>query len=476
MAGSDSMRRKHFTFEFPADAVAGSRGVKQLNLPVDVHDRRTFKLVGSGTLQGGVKLTPGRSYCVTATLPDGSRISTHAKADPRLKRIQLLEPKSVWRAKPRAKIEAAEAKPAPTEAAEAKPTPTPVVEGFPTKPFDWSDPKALDFGKAASVAEKSEPFAKIHGHPVRIAAFHGNLLKGKETYFSLSRADAARAEDPSLSLRSVEEVVDGAWFVPSHGGTPTYVQLFQSGFPVKNYAVPIASGDRCTVRLLRADRELHMDITLANPDANLLLRYVGSNMLYEVAQIAESPAILAQNLLAGKFEFPIGAAIGGYVLLRLGELDRLHDWTRNLYKIFPWLPDGAVIFAEHQARIGQHNEALKALLELPKRGLPFASSGLTYALNRARQYQLAIEQKLLKGDLATVKALVEVLGRYAKFVDMARPILTFTGNNPLRPGRDPAVRFHGASKAVNISLTSSEIEGARKEAGPRTSQIRQNSM
>ena len=254
-------------------------------------------------------------------------------------------------------------------------------------------------------------------------------------------------------------MLEGAWIVKSDQGLPTYIQLYQPGFPVKNYAVPLAPGDRCTIRPLRSDGELHVDITLANADADLLVRYVGNNMLQEVAQIAESPAILAQNLLAKKFDFPIGAAIGGYVLLRLGELDRLQDWTKNLCKYFPWLPDGVVIYAEHLARVGEHQQALERFLELPKRGLPFTSSGLTYALNRLRQYEPTIEKGLLKGDLKVVRGLVETLGRFCTFVDITRPLLTFTGNNPLRPSRNTVTRFRGASKSIEILVGSSGAEG-----------------
>ena len=50
----------------------------------------------------------------------------------------------------------------------------------------------------------------------------------------------------------------------------------------------------------------------------------------------------AEALLQGKVANPVGAALGGYALLRLNELDRLHDWPDNLAAWFAWLPDGAV--------------------------------------------------------------------------------------------------------------------------------------
>ena len=40
------------------------------------------------------------------------------------------------------------------------------------------------------------------------------------------------------------------------------------------------------------------------------------------------------------------------MLLRLGELDRLHDWTHNLAELVPVAPDGLAPWGEHQARLG----------------------------------------------------------------------------------------------------------------------------
>jgi ElaB/YqjD/DUF883 family membrane-anchored ribosome-binding protein len=45
-----------------------------------------------------------------------------------------------------------------------------------------------------------------------------------------------------------------------------------------------------------------------------------------------------------------------------------------------------VIRAEHLARLGSHEEALALFLDLPTRGLPLFSDGLTYAIDRLRSY------------------------------------------------------------------------------------------
>jgi hypothetical protein len=160
-------------------------------------------------------------------------------------------------------------------------------------------------------------------------------------------------------------------------------------------------------------------------------------LLQEASQAAESRAVLAQDLLAGKFEDPIGAAVGAYALLRFGELDRLHNWTMNLYGSFSWMPDGIAIVVEHLARLGEHQEALNKLLELPERGLPFFTSGLTYAMNRLRQYRRAVENKKLSGDEKAIDRVSRRLERYAGFIDVTRPILTFMGSDPRKPSHSP---------------------------------------
>ena len=99
-----------------------------------------------------------------------------------------------------------------------------------------------------------------------------------------------------------------------------------------------------------------------------------------------------------------------------------------------------MILAEHLARLGEHKKALATLVELPKRGLPFFSSGLTYALNRLRQYKRAVEKGDLAGDIKPLNALGAALGRYAGYIDVTRPKLTFMGTNPLRPSHRAGAR------------------------------------
>src|SRR5262249_11698113 len=120
-----------------------------------------------------------------------------------------------------------------------------------------------------------------------------------------------------------------------------------------------------------------------------------------------------ERALQEKNSDPVAAAIGAYALLRLGELDRLHDWTANLFDWFPWLADAAAIRGEHLARLGRHEEALDALRTMRGRGLPLFGRGLGYALARLQTYAALSPDTLGAARHAQAAAAREALGRAA---------------------------------------------------------------
>lgn len=125
---------------------------------------------------------------------------------------------------------------------------------------------------------------------------------------------------------------------------------------------------------------------LRNELADALLGYMQHGLLNDASVLAGSPELTAESLLERKRGDPVAAAAGAFVLLRLGDLDRLYDWTANLSNWFDWLPDGLVARAEHLAREARHEEARGLLRQLPERGLPSLTAGLAYAADRLRTY------------------------------------------------------------------------------------------
>jgi hypothetical protein len=222
------------------------------------------------------------------------------------------------------------------------------------------------------------------------------------------------------------------------------IQLLQPNTPPINVRVPTSHHPRyqgCRlVVTLQPDGLLSIDIELKNPMANVLLQYYEGGFFGEAASIATSPNLSAERLLAGKMNDPIAATIAAYTLLRLGDLDRLHDWTRNLRDWFSWLPDGIPIRAEHLARLGEHERALLTLLDLPSRGLPVFSDGLSHAINRLRVYaNLPLDKSPFAGTelFSSGQALLKQLQRFAAFADFQKLILFFTGTKPHEPDDEP---------------------------------------
>lgn len=397
-----------------------------------MHDDN-LSLVARGTLENGVDLEADRDYFICATMPDGRLWSTFAKVEPNTTELVLHDPKFG------VSIPTAESSQKPTAddpSASVLSTPLPASVPAPTHGRRTAA-SAARAGEAKKPAGRSPRTTKP---PWQVVGFRGNLITGEPRYFDLEQIETPASL--SSGLASGTEILR-SWNIP-FGKHPTFVQLTQPGRPVFNYAVPIGPGDECVARLIRSavargakSDLLAVDIRLENRNADLLLRYVGNNLMQEAAQTANSVGLLAQDLLRSKFDSPIGAVVGAYALLRFGQLDRLHGWTQNLCTSFAWLPDGVVIQAEHLARVGEHKEALKTLMRLSDRGLPFFVTGLTYAINRLRQYQGALHNNRLSGDASAVDQLRLTLGHYSGLIDVARPILTFVGRDPLNPSRRP---------------------------------------
>jgi hypothetical protein len=213
-----------------------------------------------------------------------------------------------------------------------------------------------------------------------------------------------------------------------------------SSLEIDAFALRHADGSRTWVRIPRRaaeylevdlrkghDGRTHIAANLAHRTARALLEYLDAGLLAEASLLAGSPAVTAESLLHDKREDPVAAAAAAFALLRMGEIERLHTWTSNLSRWFTWLPDGLVAQAEHAARDGRHEEALELLRQLPKRGLPVLSTGLTYAVDRLRTYV-----RLNLGDVDLRRQLDE-LARYALATDFAEPITTFHGDGPDSP-------------------------------------------
>lgn len=171
------------------------------------------------------------------------------------------------------------------------------------------------------------------------------------------------------------------------GAGPLFAQVAAPDEVPLTVALPVYGptvSHQCTVTLERdPPAPTKVGVSLPdNPRIDAIARYLQSGHLEQAATVAGD----AEQLLQQKMADPYGAALGGYALLRLNRLDRLHHWPRNLSDYFPWLPDGAVIAGEEAALEGDHAAAIGYVCEAGRRGFPLFAVGLSLLGSRLREY------------------------------------------------------------------------------------------
>jgi hypothetical protein len=254
------------------------------------------------------------------------------------------------------------------------------------------------------------------------------------------------AQDISEQIRNDKEFV--APF-PIELRGPFVYQLLQSGMPGINVHIADWRYDNYTKLKIepskskRGKYELNLKFGIQRVD--VLMSYLRHNLFDQTRQLLQLQSTFAEQLLEEKRANPLGAAVGAYALLKLGNVAQLHDWTGNLFNWFPWLPDGAAIHGEFLARNGQHKQALNAFLKMGERGLPTFSDGLSYALDRLRIYTTVTDRQSDQIDVKSAKALLERLIPYATHSDFNQSFLTYTGINPLEPDGKPWGNFTNVS-------------------------------
>jgi hypothetical protein len=247
-----------------------------------------------------------------------------------------------------------------------------------------------------------------------------------------------RGADPRTAVRVqipfiyFEKVGAGVQFriAGSAPDSPQQLEFLRPRKPPLHVAMPVSSGQTGLVvvrRLATGNSDLVVDVHVANGEADLLLSGLSAGYLREASEALSSDQISAEKLLYAKEADPFGAAVGAYALLQFGELDRLHNWTENLMNLFQWLPDGPPIRGEHLARMGRHQEAIEAFVQMPLRGIPQFSIGISYALNRLRVYTRPSRNDFPAEFLNQAQQTLDYLEQVAGFVDFRRPTLTTRG-------------------------------------------------
>ncbi len=211
-------------------------------------------------------------------------------------------------------------------------------------------------------------------------------------------------------------------------------QLLQSNAPAINVVLPAWVHNSCLLILMRHPNGLYsIDVHLEHLEADALLGYLQRGFLEQATVLITSPSLNFKQLLDGESNDPIAATILAYALLRLGDFEQLDEWAEKLKTKFEWLPDALAIWGEYLARMGNHEQALTLFLDLPSRGLPIFSDGLSYVIDRLRLYTSLKKSHFEQSRLSRAKNILERLQRLATFTDFRMPILTFTGIDPGNP-------------------------------------------
>ena len=352
--------------------------------PVNVIDAKTLQLVASPACDEEIELPEG-TYLVSAVQPSGQR-SVGA-------------------------IEVASDQAAELELGTAEAMPMPAPAPPPAAPPPAAPPPGAELEGLGPPAGADAAPAKS-GWFVR---FHVQTQTGFEP--------AEPSFDAAASSGGFELTVRAS------GDGILFAQVAREGEVPLVVALPVygpTSSQSCRLTLAGALEALTADVSLPdNPQVDAVARYLQSGHLQEAAGVIEN----AETLLQQKMADPFGAALGGYALLRSGQLDRLHHWPQNLAGMFPYLSDGAVIAGEELALEGDQAGAIAFVCDAARRGLPVFSAGFSLLASRLREYAGAPATAFgpnaaLVGEAG---AHLERILRVMPFVDFARVSFAFRG-------------------------------------------------
>jgi hypothetical protein len=306
------------------------------------------------------------------------------------------------------------------------------------------------------VGQHSNPGAPVMGLKLASGSFWKESTAARLRKFSGNVLSVNYSPDDAWTPFSSEATGNVTKIVIEGDNACQVLQLLQPGAPAVNVVLPTWAENSCQVFLTKlTDGKYSMEVYLKNTSADLLLRYWEQGMWQLAAGVANSTAISAEELLNQKRRHPIAAAVGAYALLRLGELERLHDWTENLKNWFDWLPDGLAIRGEHLARLGKHEEALRVFCELPMRGLPCFSDGLSYTVDRLRLYLSFGEEHFKAEDLKQAASVLALLDPFVAFANFRKPLLTYTGLDPAKPDAELVGKDLASVGGLDLSKSAS---------------------
>jgi len=270
--------------------------------------------------------------------------------------------------------------------------------------------------------------------PISVRVFRGNVFDHVEAVqLLLSQSESLERTGAQVRVR-----------VPPQE-EPTIAQLLVFGMPPINLVLPIAKEVGCALFVHQRTPEPLIACSIEQPQARLLLAWRNSGHLSQAQTMLQSGS-LSEQLLFEKTKDPIAAAVGAYTLLRMGEVEKLHDWTNNLMERFPKMPDGAVIRGEHLARLGRHEEAAEAFLAVKRRGMPIFLDGV-YLLTGRLEFYSGATRLVGASRVEPLRDFQKQFALFTAFMNSRRTVASFSGKDPTHPDDEKVLdtRVEGAS-------------------------------
>ncbi|MBR1177096.1 hypothetical protein JQ617_24300 [Bradyrhizobium sp. KB893862 SZCCT0404] len=236
------------------------------------------------------------------------------------------------------------------------------------------------------------------------------------------------------------------------------------------FALPLPWGDSYystpfEMLAFEDDRQLRCDPVLRDERWAGLVAYLNRGRVDLAYEILKS----AQDALFEKFENPLAAAIGGYVLLSsLQEGDHANDWPQwldNLARRFPRLPDGPILRAKWllSQNVEEHlYEAHELLYDSVMRGLPFFTTGVVWLIEGLEQTSIGCPTctellRKVRGvarsmDLSQAFTSFSIAKPLTRDVEETKPELDAPAGNLVEPGAQGALGRLEQSQTQQSSL------------------------
>lgn len=228
-----------------------------------------------------------------------------------------------------------------------------------------------------------------------------------------------------------------------------FAQIARQHGSVLNVAIPPAGLRPMRFQLVvcASTDLLAAHVRLSTEWANAAMQYMAQGYLAEAKELVVSGADRERSVLdrvlqklAKRFDDPAAELVPRYVALRTREvtiLNTLHESFLDLFQ--QYLSDGAVICAETAARERNFKLTAQRIVDIRPGGIPLFTEGFSLLIHRVRELldldseQVSKDDCLSKEQVAKLRDLKRILNKWAPYVQLNSPTVTFSGHDITAP-------------------------------------------